>query len=274
MATVRDKLWMFGVRPHQDDANMHRRQGQRIRFRSRITPAEGALMLDIPNMIMVTCDGEPFPFTEDAYGYAESFITMDKVLWSGISTPAKHHNGLEEAFICDLAEKYPNITGAFLDDFMVAFRDEEDKNAKAEKFLRDMRERLNKASRPLDLWMVWYTYEMENTAPEVIDQVDGITLWTWDSNELPLLEERFARIEEMFPTKKKMLGVYMYDFPNYRMVPLDLMEHQCNVALKLLQEKRIEGIIIECNAEMGIGLQSELWLRDWIKKVKNIELDT
>lgn len=273
MATVRDKLWFFGVRPHQDDANMHRRQGHRLRRHSRITPAEGALMFDIPNMMMVTCDSEPFPFTEDAYGYAESFITMDKVLWSGISTPMKHHTGLEEAFICDLAEKYPNICGAFLDDFLVNFRGEEDINEKAAAFLRDMRARLDKACRPLDIWMVWYTYEMGYTAPEVLEQVDGFVLWTWDNTELPLLEERFAQIEKNFPEKRKMLGIYMYDFPNYRMVPLDLMEHQCNVALKLLQEKRIEGIVILGNGQMGMGLQSELWMREWLKKVKNIELD-
>ena len=51
------------------------------------------------------------------------------------------------------------------------------------------------------------------------------------------------------------------------------MEHQCNVALKLLKEHRIEGIIIETNAVMGMGFESELFLRDWIKKVKDIELD-
>jgi hypothetical protein len=28
-------------------------------------------------------------------------------------------------------------------------------------------------------------------------------------------------------------------------------------------------MIFEDNAVMGIGLPSELWLRDWIKKVKN-----
>lgn len=273
MAKVRDKLWFFGVRPHQDDVNMHRRQGQRLRRKSRITPAEGALMFDIPNMIMVTCEGEPIPFSEDAYGYAESFITMDKVLWSGISMPVKQHGGVEEAFICDLAEKYPNITGAFLDDFMISFRGEENVNEKAEKFLRDMRARLDKACRPMDLWMVWYTYETENTAPEVIDQVDGFALWTWDNNELPLLEERFEKLEKAFPNKRKMLGIYLYDFPNYRMVPLDLMELQCNVALKLLQEKRIEGIIILGNGLMGMGMESELWMREWLKKVKNIELD-
>jgi hypothetical protein len=155
----------------------------------------------------------------------------------------------------------------------VNFRGEENVNEKAEQFLRDMRTRLDKACRPLDIWMVWYTYEMGYTAPEVLKLVDGFVLWTWNNEELPLLEERFAKIEQNFPEKRKMLGIYMYDFPNYRMVPLDLMEHQCNVALKLLQEKRIEGIVIECNATMGMGMQSELWLRDWIKKVKNIELD-
>ena len=271
MATVRDKLWMFGVRPHQDDAatNVWRTP---YRFRSRITPAEGAFMLDIPNMIMVSCDGEPFPFSEDAYGYAESFIRMDKVLWSGISAPVKHHVGLEEAFICELAEKYPNICGVFLDDFIGSFKKTPDRNEKVKKFLCDMRERLEKACRPLDIWMVWYTHETEATAPEVIDQVDGFSLWTWDNSELPLLEERFEKIEKAYPNKKKMLGIYMYDFPNGRMVPLDLMEHQCNVALKLLKDKRIDGIIIECNAVMGRGFESELFLRDWIEKVKNIEL--
>jgi len=273
MSTVRDKLWMFGVRAHQDDVNAAHSKCIRRRARSRITPAEGALMLDIPNMIMVCCEGEPAPFSEDAYGYAESYITMDKVMWSAASTGGGYHTGAEEEFICKLAEEYPNITGAFLDDFMVSFRGKENINELAVDFLTKMREKLNKSCRPLDLFMVWYTYEVESTRREVIDLVDGITLWTWNNNELPLLEERFDKIEEMFPDKRKMLGVYIYDFPNHRSVPLELMEHQCNIALKLLKEHRIEGIIIETNAVMGMGFESELFLRDWIKKVKDIELD-
>ena len=275
MSTVRDKLWMFGVRAHQDDINAARRDKEDGSFlnRSRITPAEGALMLDIPNMIMVCCESEPAPFSQEAYGYAESFVTMDKVLWSASSTGGGYHTGVEEEFICKLADKYPNITGAFLDDFMVSFRGKENANELAVKFLTDMRAKLDKASRRMELYMVWYTYEVESTRKEVIDLVDGITLWTWNNNELVLLEERFEKIEKMFPDKKKMLGIYLYDFPNHRMVPLDLMEHQCNVALKLLREHRIEGIIIECNATMGMGFKSEAWLRDWLKEVKNIQLD-
>ena len=55
-------------------------------------------------------------------------------------------------------------------------------------------------------------------------------------------------------------------------VPLDLMEMQCNVALKLLREGRIDGIIIEANSVMGIGLPSEKWLREWIESVKYTEI--
>ena len=264
---------MFGVRAHQDDVNAAHSHCNRRRSRSRITPAEGALMLDIPNMIMVCCESEPAPFSEEAYGYAESFITMDKVMWSASSTGGGYHTGVEEEFICKLAEEYPNITGAFLDDFMVSFRGKENANELAVDFLTKMRSKLDNSCRPLDLYMVWYTYEVENTKPGVIDLVDGITLWTWNNDELPLLEERFEKIEKAFPDKKKMLGIYIYDFPNHRSVPLELMELQCNLALKLLKEHRIEGIIIECNATMGMGFDSEYMLRDWIKQVKNTELD-
>ena len=64
----------------------------------------------------------------------------------------------------------------------------------------------------------------------------------------------------------------MFDFPTGLPVTLERMEHQCEFALQMLKEKKIEGIIIETNSVMGVGLESELWLRDWIKKVKNIEL--
>ena len=82
MARVRDKFWMFGVKAHQDDVWFYRKKNDRELWKSRITPTEGAHMLDIPNMIMVNCDGDPAPYSDEAYGYAESFCRMDKVLWS------------------------------------------------------------------------------------------------------------------------------------------------------------------------------------------------
>ena len=86
------------------------------------------------------------------------------------------------------------------------------------------------------------------------------------------MEERFAKIEQNYPSHKKMVGLYIYDFPNQRPVPLDLMEHQCETALKWLREGRIDGMVIEANSTMGVGFESELWLRKWLDGVKGIEL--
>ena len=44
------------------------------------------------------------------------------------------------------------------------------------------------------------------------------------------------------------------------------------LSLKWLREGRIDGIVIEANSTMGVGFESELWLRKWIEKNKNIEL--
>jgi hypothetical protein len=64
----------------------------------------------------------------------------------------------------------------------------------------------------------------------------------------------------------------MYDFPERHAVSLDLMEYQCNTALRLMKEGRIDGMIFETNSVMGVGLPSELWLRDWVDRVKDTEV--
>ena len=271
MAIARDKFWMFGVRAHQGDIWLGRGKENRTSQRSRITPAEGALMLDAPNMMMINCDGEPVPFSTDAYGYAESFCRMDKVLW-GVTGSAGFRVGNEEAFICDLAEKYPNISGAFMDDFFHRFRGLPDMNERAEELLREIRSGLDKACRPMELYVVWYTREFDTVSPHLMDYIDGITLWTWHSEELPLLPERFARIEQAFPDKKKLLGIYMYDFMAGQPVTEELMELQCEFGLEMMKQGRLDGMIFETNAVMGVGLPSELWLRKWIDRVKNTEI--
>jgi len=269
MATARDKFWIFGVRPHQDDKDLGRNLTPALRYRtSRITPAEAAFMLDVPNMIMVNCDGEPVPFSPEAYGYMESFCRMNQVLWSSAGSGC-FRTGNEEKFIARLAERYDNITGAFLDDFFNGFRKDPDPLASAEKLLQEIREGLAKVCRPMDLYAVWYTYEMDEPRARLIDQyIDGITLWTWECRELPLLEERYARIEKRFPHKKKMLGVYMYDFPTAAPVSDELMEHQCELGLRLMREGRLDGMIFETNSVMGCGLSSEKWLRHWLETAK------
>lgn len=100
-----------------------------------------------------------------------------------------------------------------------------------------------------------------------------MTLWTWESKELAILESRLQQFEALFPRHKKMLGIYMYDFPNAIAVPNELMYHQCELGLQFLREGRIDGMIFEANSVMGVGLPSETWLRQWIEQVGDEEID-
>lgn len=272
MATARDKFWFFGVRPHQDDVylGMNEKIGRNYPW-SRITPTEGAHMLDVPNMILVNCDGVPAPFSAEAYGYAESFVRMNKVLWSATGS-AGYRAGNEEAFICDLAQKYPNITGAFLDDPFHQLKDDPDAIEKASAILKDVRAGLDKACRPMDIYMVWYTHQMDSPEMKVLSLADGITLWTSDYRKLTELETHVERLEREFPNQKKMLGIYMYSFLEFLPVPDEYMQMQCEFGLRMLKEGRLDGMIFEANSVMGIGLPSEKWLRNWIDKVKDTQI--
>lgn len=277
MAIAKDKFWIFGVRPHQDDMWLGPRWKADGSFTrkynwSRITPAEAAFLLDVPNMMMVVCDGQPAPFSHEAYGYAESFLRMKNVQWS-ITGSEGFRAGNEEAFVCKLAEDYPNITGAYLDDF---FGDPSfvnatlaEKEAYARKALGEIAEKLKNAPRPMDLHLVYYPHIQREMDPAAFEAVTMLSMFTWNSKDLVHLEERFCEMERLYPDKKKLLGIYMFDFPNGQPVPLDRMEHQCNFALRMLKEGRADGMIFEANSLMGMRMDSELWLRDWIEAHKN-----
>lgn len=262
MAKARDKFWIFGVRPGQDDTFL------KVRYGSRMTPAEASYYLNAPNMIMVNCDGIPVPFSNHAHQYAISFKPCKKVLW-GSTGSGGFRIGNEEAYICKLAEEFDNIYGAFMDDFFGRFKkDDGTYNTDAMiTELKTIKDGLSKAKRKLELYTVWYVHEHGKIDPEVFKYIDGLTMWTWNSEELCELEERFEKMEKGFPKHKKLLGVYMYDFYNKIPVPLDRMEHQCEVGLRLMKQGRLDGLIFEANSVMGVDYPSEYWLREWANKV-------
>ena len=266
--TARDKFWIFGVRPGQDDIHIGRCEQPHSRFGSKVTPAEAALYLNVPNMIMVTCDGIPPPFSQQAEDYAFTFTPMKKVLWSATGSGG-FRAGNEEEFIVHLAAKYPNICGALLDDFFGKFHQlkEPERTEKARELLKTIRTGLDKAARPLELYVVWYASEAGSVDRWLFQYIDGITLWTSNSKELPQLERRFVKVEEMFPGKKKLLGIYLFDFHNHYPVPKDMMELQCELGLKLMKEGRLDGMIFEANSVMGAGFENDQWTRQWIQRV-------
>ncbi len=275
MAKAIDKYWLFGVRAHQDDTLLDAlgRGGGKRRCGSRITPAEGAFMLGVPNMIMVTGDNaEPVPFTHDAYQYCESFRPLKRVMWSSCGSSG-WRNGNEEAFICDISHKYGNICGAYLDDFFTRFGSKPQEHTdELLACIQEIRAKLSAAARPMPVYVTAYMHGMKDIAKSVMDLVDGLVFWTWQSKELPLLPERFQQAEEACPKHKKLLGIYMYDFTTREAVDMELMKFQCEYGLEMLKAGRVEGLVFEANSVMGIGLPTEEYLREWIAQTRDVEV--
>ena len=268
---VRDKFWLFASRAHDDDIWLGKSHANRFTRWSRITPAEGAAMLDVPNVIMIGSDGVPPPYSAEAYGYMESFCRMQNVVWS-IAGSGGFRAGNEEQFICELAKRYPNVTGAFADDFMSMPDATVDETEKTREEIRKVRAVLDTAVRPLSMWLTMYTHGLATCDPSMWETFDTLSLWTWSYKDLDNLKENFALWEKKFPRQKKYLGIYILDYPSGEPIPNEYMELQCEFGLSLLKQKRIDGMIFLTNCVMGVGLPSEYWLREWIDKVKNIEL--
>ena len=120
--TVRDRFWIWG---HEAGSHDH---GGGLPWTSRMTPAEGAFYLGVPNMIMVRYrdrSGTPLPLPPYDQ-YALAFRPLRRVVWScvhaaGVTDPE------EVQRVVDLARGNPNICAAMMDDF---FYDEGDKRGR------------------------------------------------------------------------------------------------------------------------------------------------
>ena len=267
-----DKFWLFGVHPtHYDDQYLgrYRDPDGKKRYGSAVTPAEGAFYLGVPNMLMAVA---PPPFTSAADSLMFTFPPLDKIIWSIGGSGGL--NKIDNEFIVDLAKKHDNLIGASIDDFDARFNDcpEPLKTQKIKETILGIKEDLKKANRPLSLYAVLYYYELKNVNPAAYEDIDGFSFWTWDSTKIKDLEKSFEEACRLFPDKKKMLGIYMYDFRNYHPIPLDRMKHQCEVGLRLMKEGRVDGLIFEANSVMGVGFETDKWLREWIKDVADTEV--
>lgn len=268
---VRDKLWLFASRAHDDDIWLGKGRENRFTCWSRITPAEGAAMLDVPNVIMIGSDGDPAPFSAEAYGYMESFCRMKNVVWSIVGS-AGFRTGVEEQFICELAKRYPNVTGAFADDFLSVADFVADKQEAKRQQVLEIRKVLNTAERPLPMWLTVYTKDVAACDASIVELFDVLTLWNWNTPEFSDYKTSFELLEQRFPKQKKYVGVYLYWYACGEPTPNDYLEQQCAFGLQMLKEGRADGIIFLTNCVMGVGLPSEYWVRNWIDQVKNQEL--
>ena len=278
--TVRDRLWIFTV---VAGMNNDRLEDGGVRGGSRMTPAEGAFYLGVPNLIMVRERGLPHrPSHEKNWKartsfeqYAISFRPLKRVVWSVVGGSG-NIKGDEVSWVLELAGKFSNISGVYLDAGPATALGK-GVGALCPTELKSARDRLVVGGRRLEMWLTLYTQQIDPSHPEYVtvdrplhfylDHFDVITLWTWNSDELRGLEQNLERLEKLSPGSDKALGCYLWDFYNRKPVPVPLMEHQCKLGLKWLQEGRIKEIVFLANTVLDVGLEVVEWTRDWIQKV-------
>ncbi|MDD4871672.1 MAG: hypothetical protein PHR77_14030 [Kiritimatiellae bacterium] len=289
-STVRDRFWIFTVFAGGDNDYLERGG---IRGGSRMTPAEGAFYLNVPNLLLIRSHEHPkLPGSQswrtktefDQYAY--SFRSLDRVIWSVVGSGGK--GGMSELYpVLALAKKFPNISGIYLDDFIIDAKKQPNgqlvgKPALQPVELSKAREQMKSTGRPMDVWVTLYTHEInppkKTTSPgyrgcepplaDFLDMFDVLTLWTWNSDELVALDENLAELEKIAPKKARIaLGMYIWDYHNSKPVPVDLMKHQCESGLKWLKEGRIHEMIFLANTVLDVGLESAEFAREWIARV-------
>ncbi len=258
--TVRDHLWLFTVPANTDFASVQRR--------SLMTPAESGLYFDIPNLILVQASAgeskygrfEP-PFAQ----YAIGLRPFKRIVWS-ITGSGGFNSETETREVMKLAKSAPNFTGIMLDDFFSSKREGKKAVFTAEELGR-IRLELKSIGTRLDILATYYTQLLDLDLSEYLKLIDVLTLWTWRSAEIPDIERNLNRLDKVAPNTRKMLGCYMYDFELRKSVAIPAMELQCETGLRLLKQKRIEGIIFLSNTVADLGFESVEWTRNWIQKV-------
>ncbi|MGQ9682178.1 MAG: hypothetical protein ACUVX9_06560 [Anaerolineae bacterium] len=262
--TVLDRFWVFCCPANSDYVHVQRR--------SLMTPAEAAFYLGVPNIIMVQAGSH-----ERAYGeftaplrqYAIALRPLRRVAWSIVGSGGRHE-GKELASVLELAAEFSNLHGVFMDDFFHSDGDAQLSLAE----LREVRTHLQLADRRLDLWVVAYAHMLSAKMSAHLEQCDVVSLWTWDANDLEHLPASLARLEEISPGSRKALGLYFWDYPNKRPVPLELMQYQCQAAFEWLKQGRIQEMIFLGNTVMDFDLPSVEWTREWIAQVGGEKLSS
>ena len=112
-----------------------------------------------------------------------------------------------------------------------------------------------------------YQYGLALPQKDYLEECDGVTFWTWKPEHLLGLEHNFSRLEALIPGKRKMLGIYLWDYDQGKPMPLELLKNQCYSGLQWLREGRVEGLIFLASCICDLEIETVEWTRQWIAEV-------
>ncbi len=261
---IKNKLWLYAFKKGADDMEIGKfgfplgakRNG------SKVTPAEALYYLGLSNIIMGMCDGEPAPKSFEASDYLYTFAPCDNIMWS-VCGKDGYRIGTEEAYLKNVKSTHNNICAGFIGDIFGKYRNEEE--PKRTELAKELISEMRKNTEDIPLYVSCYAHELDIISDKLLEKTDGIVFWIEDSDEIPFVHEYFEKIEERFPSHKKMLGVSLFDFKNYRPVPLQLLDFILGYGVNVISTGRADGMVFSSNTVMGVGFETDSYLREWIK---------
>lgn len=269
MTKLRDNCWLWGQNVgvhHACGNNVYKLPGV-----NRMDSAEGCALFGIPNCCRVAMVDGPFPPFD---AEAEKLKNCKQVVWSAIGAGGlKQHNDdksdLEE--VLRQAAIWPNVTGAVLDDFFNSVEGFRNSGAIARhtvKSIASMREKLHGfPKRKLDLWMVWYSYQLDFEVADYIALCDVVTLWTWKGSDLSVLDANLEKFVGKTSGKRRLAGCYMWNYGERKPLTNSEMEDQLDRYRHWIDKGDIEGIVLCSNCIADIGLEAVGIAKRWLDTV-------
>ncbi len=254
---LRDAFWIWG---HKKDSLVGE---YALTEPSKLSPADALSWMGVDKLwyvpMFLPWDREECCREAEEAGARRIGFSLEK--------PKEFPEHVEE--LVRLSEKHPKMTDAILDDF---FNPENAQGITPDDLL-SIRNSLHSGPNPVTLWMVYYTkqYGYDDIAKS-IGMVDGLTMWFWNEPDERSLREHCAHFLELSPGKRRMCGLYLYDFGGSRPADPDLVLMQLEQYRKMLREGSIEGVILHTNVVMDQGFAAPEAARKWLAEHGDEEL--
>jgi len=149
--------------------------------------------------------------------------------------------------VSELSLRFPNITGAIIDDF----RDPPGPSGKmTPEELKRIYLALKSVNPALKLYVV--RYHVRQDYDELLaykDYFDGINVWCWNTTEhfwKMLYKYDLLKLRATLPGKEVLQGQFIHDFGNQLCapMPMDQLQLQCEKISLSMREKRIDGWVV------------------------------
>jgi len=230
-----------------------------------IDMADAIESMGIPNVCVIRWMGKPEPPFDE---YVKQFHGTKRVAWSIIDGALQSYEE-KKRLIFELCDKMPNLISLYLDDFFIGDGNPQDgqetPNANLSlKQIEELRKEMEGLKKKTDLSVVLYSHQLHPAIKHHIDYCDVVSFWTWRATDLVTLKDNFEKYREIIPDKPTLLGIYMWDFGNRRLITMEMMKLQLDFALEKFKQGQIEGMIFHCTPLVDLGLEAVEYSRKWI----------